>query len=478
MPNNVVVIMSDEHDPRHAGCSGSKIVKTPNLDLLAGRGVRFSSAYTPCPICVPARGSFATGMRVHRARLWDNAIPYHGQIRGWGHVLQERGIAVESVGKLHYRAQGDKAGFDAEHIPMHVLGGHGMVWASIRDPYLPRFSEKRMIGERVGPGESTYTQYDAQVTDIAVDWLRRRAAPAPFVLYVGFVAPHFPLVAPERFYDLYRDVELPPVKLDPKTGYRRHPWVQRYAEFEGTEENFKDASERDRAFRAYFGLCSWLDHNVGRILDAIEAAGLAATTNVIYTSDHGDNLGARGVWGKSTLYEESARVPMILAGPGVKPGVCATPVDLLDLFPTILDLAGIDPAPEMTDRPGKSLLRVAAEAPDPERPILSEYHAAGSDTAAFMLRKGRYKFVYYVRHAPELFDLDADPEELVDLAPDPAYAPVRADMERALRAICDPEAMDELAKRDQNAMIERLGGKAVAATMGATGATPSPIAKA
>lgn len=477
MANNVVVVMSDEHDPRHAGCSGSKIVKTPNLDRLAARGVRFADAYTPCPICVPARGAFATGMRVHRARLWDNAIPYHGQIRGWGHVLQERGVAVESVGKLHYRAQGDKAGFDVEHIPMHVLGGHGMVWASIRDPYLKRFSEKRMIGERVGPGESTYTEYDAQVTDLAVEWLRRRAKAGPFVLYVGFVAPHFPLVAPERFYDLYRDVELPPVKLDPKTGYRRHPWVQRYAEFEATEERFADAAERDRAFRAYFGLCSWLDHNVGRILDALDETGLGATTNVIYTSDHGDNLGARGVWGKSTLYEESARVPMILAGPGVKPGVCETPVDLLDLFPTILDLAGIDPMPEMTDRPGKSLRRVAAEAPDSERPILSEYHAAGSDTAAFMLRRGRYKFVYYVRHAPELFDLESDPEELVDLALDPAYAKVLAEMERHLRAICDPEAMDALAKRDQNAMIERLGGKAVAATMGATGATPSPIAK-
>jgi choline-sulfatase len=478
MPNNVVVIMSDEHDPRHAGCSGSKIVKTPNLDRLAARGVRFSNAYTPCPICVPARGAFATGMRVHRARLWDNAIPYRGQIRGWGHVLQERGIAVESVGKLHYRAQGDKAGFDVEHIPMHVLGGHGMVWASIRDPYLKRFSEQRMIGARVGPGESTYTQYDAQVTDLAVEWLRRRAKAGPFVLYVGFVAPHFPLIAPERFYDLYRDVELPPVKLDPKTGYLRHPWVQRYAEFEGTEEAFADAAERDRAFRAYFGLCSWLDHNVGRILDALDESGLGANTSVIYTSDHGDNLGARGVWGKSTLYEESVRVPMILAGPGRAPGVCATPVDLLDLFPTILDLAGIDPAPEMADRPGKSLARIAAAAPDPERPILSEYHAAGSDTAAFMLRRGRYKFVHYVRHAPELFDLDADPEELVDLASDPAHAAVLADMERELRAICDPEAMDALAKRDQTAMIERLGGKAIAATLGATGATPSPLVKA
>jgi len=129
---NVVVIMSDEHDPRIMGCSGHPFVKTPNLDALAQRGVRFTDAYTPSPICVPARAAFATGMRVHQLRLWDNAMPYIGEQRGWGHVLQERGVRVESVGKLHYRGVEDPAGFDVEHLPMHVVGGHGMVWASIR----------------------------------------------------------------------------------------------------------------------------------------------------------------------------------------------------------------------------------------------------------------------------------------------------------------------------------------------------------
>ena len=448
MSRNVIVIMSDEHDPRYSGCHGSTLVKTPHIDRLAARGVRFNSAYTPCPICVPARAAFATGMRVHQARLWDNALPYHGQFRSWGHVLQDHGIAVESIGKLHYRETGDPVGFDVEHIPMHVVGGHGMVWGSIRDPYLRRFQQQRMLGDKIGPGESSYTQYDAEVTRLAVQWLQQRCKQqpdAPFVLYIGFVAPHFPLIAPPRFYDMYRDVPVPPVKLHPRDGNPRHPWVQAYADFELTEESFHSPEERERAFRAYYGLCSYLDDNIGQVLQALAASGLEDNTTVIYTADHGDNLGARGVWGKTTLYEESARVPMIMAGPDITPGVCDTPVDLLDLFPTILSSVGVDPAPEMIQRPGQSLKAIAAQPYQAERVVFSEYHAAGSNTAGYMLRQGRFKFHYYVRHQPELFDLQDDPQELVNLAAQPAYATVVAQFESQLRNICDPEAMEVLA---------------------------------
>lgn len=478
MSQNVIVIMSDEHDPRHAGCYGSPWVKTPHIDALAATGVRFTQAYTPSPICVPARAAFATGQRVHQARLWDNALPYHGQIRGWGHVLQDHGIRVESIGKLHYRAEGDPAGFDKEHLPMHVMGGVGMVWASIRDPYITRFDKKRMLGDKIGPGDSPYTRYDDEITRTTVDWLTQRGQQhdGPFVLYVGLVAPHFPLIAPERFYDLYRDMALPPVKLHPSDGHRRHPWVEAYANFDLSEENFKDAEERERAFRAYYGLCSFMDDNVGQIMQALDKSGLKDNTTVIYTADHGDNLGARGLWGKSTLYEESVRIPMLMAGPGIPPGVCDTPVDLLDLFPTILQCAGIDPAPEMKNRPGQALTQTATQAVQAQRVILSEYHAAGSNTAAFMLRKGRWKYIHYVRHEPELFDLQADPQELLNRATDPVCQSVLREMKAELQRICDPEAMDALAKQDQQALIDRLGGAEVAATLGAAGATPAPSA--
>jgi choline-sulfatase len=476
-PSNVLVLMSDEHDPRHMGCSGSALVKTPNLDALANRGSRFVSAYTPSPICMPARAAFATGQRVHKTRHWDNAAPYAGQPLGWGHVLQAHGIRVESIGKLHYRSEDDQAGFDVEHMPMHASGGHGMVWASIRDPYITHRNGERMLGESIGPGESPYTQYDASVTARAVTWLLNagKKREEPFVLYVGLVAPHFPLIAPQNFYDLYPLDNLPAPKLHPSTGYLRHPWVEAYADFARNEDSFHDPEERLRAFAAYFGLCSYMDHNVGVILAALQDAGLEDNTTVIYTSDHGDNVGARGLWGKSTLYQESTMVPMLVAGPGVPCGTCETPVDLLDLFPTILQGAGLHPAPFMDDRPGRSLIEMANAPEEPERVIFSEYHAAGSNTAGFMLRKGRWKYHYYVRFRPELFDLEVDPEELNDLAGDSAYTPILAEMEVELRRICDPEAVDALAKQDQKTMIDGYGGTESASKMGSTGATPAPV---
>jgi len=477
---NVVVIMSDEHNPRYMGCAGHPFIKTPHLDALARRGLRFSDAYTPSPICVPARAAFATGMRVHQTRHWDNASPYSGDPSSWGQVLQKLAVRVESIGKLHYRNETDPVGFDAEHLPMHVVGGRGMVWASIRDPIVPFGNGKRMLGENIGPGESPYTAYDRSVTSTAVDWLNAAAKKdEPFVLYVGLVAPHFPLIAPPEFYALYENVEVPEAKLHPSSGAPRHPWVETYAAALPNEERFRDADDRRRAFLAYYGLCSFLDDNVGKIVAALDASGLASSTHIVYTSDHGDNVGARGLWGKSTLYQESVKVPMLIAGPRVAAeATCSTPVDLLDLYPTILDACGVTPAPYMDARPGTSLFDIGTKPDDAKRVVFSEYHATGTNTAGYMVRKGPWKYHHYVRWQPELFNLDQDPEELVDLASDSAYAHVLAEMEAELRAICDPEAMDAAAKRDQSAMIESLGGREAAAAMGVRGATPAPKAGA
>jgi choline-sulfatase len=403
-------------------------------------------------------------------------MPYTGSIRGWGHVLQEHGIRVESIGKLHYRAKEDPAGFDVEHIPMNVYNGVGMVWGSIRDP-LPVAPKARMLGDYIGPGESTYTEYDRSVANLAVDWLRDAAARGsrtPWVLYLGFVAPHFPLVVPPEFFALYDPSEMPRSKLLPADGYKHHPWIAEADAFWQHDQRFKDATERQVAIAAYHGLCSWLDHNVGRVLAALSETGLEATTRVIYTSDHGDNVGARGLWGKSNLYQESTAVPMLMAGPDVVPRVCATPCSLLDLFPTILDGAGLDPAPEMADRPGRSLFEIAATPDDAARPVFSEYHAVASNSAAFMLRRGRWKYHHYVGFPPELFDLEADPEETTNLADVPAHAETLRAMEAALREICDPDSVDRMAKADQAALIARHGGRELALGVGAPGATPPP----
>ncbi|MEM6941337.1 MAG: sulfatase-like hydrolase/transferase [Pseudomonadota bacterium] len=469
---NLIVIMSDEHQARVLGCAGHPFVQTPNIDALAARGTRFSNAYTPSPICVPARASFATGRYPHQTRLWDNAMPYDGSIRGWGHALQEKGVTVESIGKLHYRAEEDPTGFDAMHIPMMVAGGVGMVWASIRKEDERILGPKRMLGPYIGPGESAYTAYDRSVVERSTAWIAEHAEDdQPWCLYVGLVAPHFPLVVPEAYFGLYPPDLLPEVKLHPADGHPRHPWVEKQNAFMDSEAKFNDADERLAAMCAYYGLCTWVDDSVGQILQALEAAGLTQTTTVVYTSDHGDNVGARGLWGKSNMYEESAALPLIMTGPGVAQGVCETPVSLIDLSLTIARHfdADIDAAEGITTLP-----EILAQPDDPDRVVFSEYHAAGAVSGAFMVRAGRWKLIHYIGFEDELYDLYEDPEELKNLAQEPQTATILQDMHEKLRAICDPEAVNAQAFADQAALIERHGGREKALTLGAPGATPPP----
>ncbi len=472
MKGNFLVIMSDEHQGRALGCAGHGLVRTPNLDRLAARGTRFTDAYTPSPICVPARAAFAAGRPVHETRLWDNAMPYAGEPKGWGHALQDGGVPVESIGKLHYRRDEDPAGFDREHIPMQVAGGTGMVWASIRAEGERVSMPVRMLGDHIGPGTSKYTEYDSAIVGRTAEWFADRRASAderPWCLYVGFVAPHFPLVVPREFFDMYPPESLPEVKLHPSDGHARHPWVEKQTFVTDSENQFRDPGERLAAMSAYFGLCSWLDHNVGLVLDALEAEGFGQNTTVAYTSDHGDNVGARGLWGKSNLYQESVHVPLIIAGPGIAAGECGTPVDLLDLAATIPDHFG-----QPFGGAGRPLTRIAEEPDDRDRPIISQYHAVGAVSGAFMLRKGRWKLNHYVGFPPELFDLESDPEELNDLADDPGHVAALSAMEAELRRHLDPDGVNDMAFRDQAAMVERYGGRGAALKLGAPAATPPP----
>ena len=472
---NLLVILSDEHDPRYMGCSGSDFIRTPHLDALARRGTRFANAYTPSPICVPARAALATGRWTHQTAYWDNAIAYEGRWSSWHHRLAEAGLRVEAIGKLHYRSATDPVGFQRQHEALHIKDGIGLVWGSVRDP-MPDTRGASPIFDDLGAGESSYNRYDARIADAAAAWLHERAGEAagtPWALFVGFVAPHMPLVVPQPWLDLYPPDALPEIKLQPGRGHRRHPWVERLARHWDHDAALGSDERRRLAQRCYFGLVSYLDAQVGRLLEALEASGQAGETTVVYTSDHGDNLGARGLWNKSTLYRESTGVPMIVAGPGIPASlVRGTQASLVDLYPTALDACGVAPLPEESVLPGRSLREMALQPDDPSRIGFSEYHAVGAESAAFMLARGRYKYHHYVGHPPELFDLDADPEELRDLAADPHHAATCDEFEALLRAMLDPEAVDRRAKDDQNDLVVRFGGREHALLRGNLGPTP------
>lgn len=475
-PTNLVIIMSDEHNPKIMGASGHAIVKTPNIDALAAGGTMFKSAYTTCPVCVPARAAFAAGKYVHQIGYWDNADAYEGSVPSWHHRLRDKGHRVVSIGKLHFRGlQGDDNGFSEEIIPMNIIEGKGDLMGLVRRD-LPERGLSWKIAKLAGPGETSYTAYDREIATRAQIWLREEAPKyrdKPWVLFVSFVCPHFPLVAPAEFYYQYPLDRMPVPKLYGQDERPQHPYLRDYAG-SFTYDRFFDAEKLKKAVAAYYGLCSFLDDNIGKVLRTLEATGLADSTRILYTSDHGDNLGARGLWGKSTMYEEVAGVPLIIKGPGIPQGVkISTPANHVDTYPFIMECAG-ESAPEAYDHhPGVSLFKLA-QGEDPPRNVLTEYHGMGSTTGAFMIRHGRYKYVHYVAYPPQLFDLEADPEELVDLAADPRHAKVLAECRARLYAICDPAEVDARAKKRQAELLEQNGGAEAVIRRGDLGFSPPP----
>ena len=467
-PCNTIVIMADEHSVKALGCYGSDILETPNLDRLAARGTRFTNAYTPSPICVPARASFATGRPVHEIGAWDNAHPYTGRPESWHHRLRAAGHHVRSIGKLHFRgAAGDDYGFTDSEIPMNVVDGIGDVLGLVRDRAVPRGAADKMAG-MAGPGESVYTNYDRDISARAQVWLREQAPKIedrPWVLFVSLVSPHFPLTAPPEYYYRYASRDLPMPKLYGPGERPSHPYLRDYTENLPYDSHFDGEDDVHRALAGYYGLCSFIDDQVGLILDALDAAGLRGDTRVIYTSDHGDNLGARGLWGKSTMYEESVAVPLIVAGPDIPEGnVKDEPRTLTDLSRFILQSAGCD-----ADGFGETDLLG-----DGDAPVISEYHATGSRCGAFMLRAGRWKYIHYEDYAPQLFNLDDDPEELVDLSADPGHAGALQSCRAALAARLDTGRINARALADQQRLIAEHGGVDRIIERGDFGFSPPP----
>ena len=239
-----------------------------------------------------------------------------------------------------------------------------------------------------------------------------------------------------------------------------------------------DLDRRRVAITAYHGMVSYLDHNIGLLLKELEDSGLSGSTRVMYSSDHGEVLGNHGIWGKCCMYQEAVNVPMILAGEGVPQGATeSTETSLVDAYPTILNAVGVGlETEERRLLPGRSLFDLAVTS-DPMRYGFSEYHAVGAVSGAFMIRRGRWKYVHYVGLPPQLFDLATDPIEAKDLGRDPAHAEIRSRMEAALRRLVDPEAASALAFADQDALIEKHGGADQVLAVGDFGHTPTPYEK-
>lgn len=475
---NLLVLFSDEHRKGAMGCAGHPIVKTPNLDALAARGSIFENAYTPSPMCVPTRASIACGDHVHKIGYWDSATPYDGKKRSWMHHLRNQGVEVTSIGKLHFRAGEDDNGFTEEILPMHVVGGVGWAVGLLRkDP--PDYTSAAELAGDVGAGNSSYTDYDLAITQAAENWLKGHSqSTKPWAAFVSLVSPHYPLKAPQEFFDLYD-----PATVDLPIGYGSekpptHSELKNIANFFNYGEYF-DESKMRQAKAAYYGLTSFMDHCVGRVLKALQDSGQAEDTVVVYVSDHGEMLGDQGFWTKQVMYDASAGVPMIAAGPGIPSGRrVKTGTTLLDLAATAVDVTGVTGDDHSNSLPGISLRNIANNKDDPNRTIFSEYHDGGSTTGTFMVRWDHWKYVHYVDHSPQLFDMVADPNELTNLAISAADKPaIQAAMQEGIRRlyeICDPEKINARCFADQQRRIQELGGRQACEKAYVFNHTPTP----
>jgi choline-sulfatase len=476
---NLLIVISDEHRKDAMGCVGHPLVKTPHLDALAARGTIFQNAYTPSPMCVPTRASIACGDHVHKIGNWDSATPYCGERRSWVRHLRDQGVGTTSIGKLHFRSGEDDNGFVEEILPMHVVGGVGWAIGLLRkDP--PDYNSAAELADHVGAGESTYTDYDLAITNATEHWLKApQRKDKPWAAFVSLVSPHYPLTAPQKYYDMYDtdEVELPTAYDSAK--YMKHPELQNIANFFNYDQYFDEQKMRE-AKVAYYGLTTFMDDCVGRILVALDESGQTEDTVILYVSDHGDMMGDQGFWTKQVMYDASAGIPMITAGPGFPVGRrVKTGTTLLDIAATAVDVTGVEHDQVSLSLPGLSLRSIAKEENDPERTIFSEYHDGGSTTGTFMVRWDHWKFVYYVDHAPQLFDMVADPNEFSNLAVDHTNDPeVQAackEGERRLREICDPEAINARCFEDQKRRIKELGGRDACINAYVFNHTPTPI---
>ena len=456
-PQNLIFIFSDQHNREKIGCYGDPYAITPNLDRLASAGTLFENAYCNSPVCVPSRSSMITGDYPHKNNFWDNAHPYCGEQKGFGHVLTEQGFSITTTGKLHYKGNCD-LGLPDQRFPLHVKGGTGDFYSLVRQ--LGSAKPKMFAAAANGHvGESDYTIYDRKTTASAIDFLKNEAPlkQEPWVLFLGYACPHFPLIVPEEYYNMYEGVELPDPKQFSEAVRPLHPVLNAMRVFVGSI--YADMATARKIVRLYYALTTFLDAQIGAVLDTVKQLGMEDSVRIIYSSDHGDTVGDHGMFYKHSMFEGSVGVPMIMRGSDVPAGKrVKTPVSLVDIYPTVLDCVGAK-NDRFSQLPGMSLFRILEMDTDMERPIFSEYHAGGALAAEFMLRKGKWKYVYYPEYAPMLFDLEEDPDELHDLVGDPSCQVILRMMHKELCKIGDPDEIDKACRADQAALVEQNGGR-------------------
>ncbi len=429
-PNVLLIAVDDLRDT--LGCYGNQAVRTPNIDRFAAGGVRFERAYVQYPVCNPSRSSFLTGLRPDQTGITDNNTLLRAKLPDvvtLPQLFRANGYYSAAFGKLFHLGGGRDA--SARQRWMDLPTSWDEAHAFQTTPAGKIIAGRNLTGGRLKWCEWGMTaggdddQPDGQNAREAIACMERLGN-RPWFIGVGFHKPHDPFVAPQKYFDLYPPGSIP-LHRDPKDQTAAPPLAVGFGEFGAAFRQFTDA-ERLEFLRAYYAGVSFMDAQVGRVLDALHRLKLADKTLVIFLSDHGYHLGERAWWNKNTLFERSCRAPLVIAGLGVKPGVARGLVEFVDLYPTVAEFCGVKPPASLA---GKSL-----------RPLLDDPARPGKSAAFTLVTRGpqrgdsvrtnRWRYTEWSDGAHELYDHQNDPDENINLAGDASHAATEDELKRVL----------------------------------------------
>jgi uncharacterized sulfatase len=448
---NVLFIVSDDLC-NVLGCYGHPVVKSPNIDRLAAKGVRFDRAYCQFPLCNPSRASFLTGLRPDTLRVYENATQFRKNVpdaQSLGQTFQKGGYFVGRVGKLYHYGVPAQIGTDGLDDPPS--------WQKVINPRGRDKDDEDLITSinptGKGPGRFGATLSwlaadgtDAEQTDgktaSEVSKLIEANQGKPFLIGCGFFRPHTPYVAPKKYFEMYPvdSIQLPSVPASHKDGVPEAAFRS-----QKPEQNTMTDLQRKQAIQAYYASVSFMDAQVGKVLEALDRAKVADKTVVVFISDHGYHLGEHGLWQKMSLFENSTRVPLVVYDPRAKGNgkACGRTVELVDLHATLADLCGL-PAPKTDGTSLKPLLDDPAAKWD--KPAVTQV-SRGTPTATgekkakdqpwfmgYTVRTEMYRYTEWDggQKGAQLYDYEKDPQELKNLAADPAFADVVKQMKGLL----------------------------------------------
>ncbi|MEP1208115.1 MAG: sulfatase-like hydrolase/transferase [Rhizobiaceae bacterium] len=447
---NVLLIMTDQQRPDTLGFRGQTPCRTPNIDRLAAEGISFDRAMTPCPLCLPSRASLFTGLYPTQNDMMSNQDGYLTSCQMLDH-FRSAGYQINYAGKWHMGEENigdftDNHAGDSTAIYSQWCKDQGLMdgWMfndpATRTTRTPSMSIPKVHCQDL-PVDKTNEAY---VTDFALQMIRDRDPNKPFFQVVSYNGPHPPFMIPEPYFSMHDPADVPlPENFGPQAGEHEVNQTSYYRQL------FLDHGEDFDAWRAsyavYWGFVTMIDDMVGRIIEVIEEQGLMDNTIVLYTSDHGENLGAHGLWQKMVPYDESIRVPLILRQPTADPARTEMPASLVDVAPTLANLCGLAVSP---DWPGRDLMR--GDWSDADNPASFAMHRPIGDwmnvTDWRMIERYRFKYVWYRDQSDELFDLQNDPAELNNLLDDPAHqsrlATLRRELDAFLQKTNDPLLSD------------------------------------